>query len=108
MYVELLSGALDRWNNDLTGEALLDHVLTCRAAMVEAGCRPGASAYSTLAAEVAYDLALINLCCAHGIPADASAFDAPRAGRRRMEQLLADAGTDLASLARRRTAGRSD
>ena len=33
MYVEVLSGAMDRWDTELSGEALVDYVLSCRAAL---------------------------------------------------------------------------
>ena len=33
MYVEVLSGAIDGWDTELSGDALVDYVLSCRAAL---------------------------------------------------------------------------
>ncbi len=35
MYVDILSSALDSWVDELTGSALVDYVLECRAEMLE-------------------------------------------------------------------------
>ena len=73
MYVDMLSSALEAWEPDLSGEELVDHALECRVRMLATGTAHGASAYEALAAEVAYDRALICLCGYVGIvagPAD--------------------------------------
>lgn len=102
MYVDILSSALDGWVDELTGRALIDYALECRAAMLSAGPHRGATAYSSLAVEVAYDRALIKLCEMHNVPVMATRFAYPRAERARLEHELARAGVDLAALARRR------
>ena len=55
----------------------------------------GRIAYSALAAEVAYDRALIALCTERGIDAHATSFAYPGVERRRIEMLLALDGVDL-------------
>lgn len=101
MYVDLLASALDEWEDDLTGEALVDYVLTCRNEMLTTVPRRGKSAYVALAAEIAYDRALIKLCSAHGIDAEPADFAHPSDERAELERALVDAGIDLAVLARR-------
>jgi hypothetical protein len=102
MYVDILSSALDTWVGDLTGDALVDYALCCRAEMVEVRPYHGDTAYSSLAAEIAYDRALIKLCETNAIPVTATSFVYPREERHRLEVELATAGVDLAALARRR------
>jgi hypothetical protein len=102
MYVDILSSALDTWVDELTGSALVDYVLECRAAMLSSGPHRGDTAYSSLAVEIGYDRALIKLCETHNVPVTATRFASPRAERARLEHELAVAGVDLAALARRR------
>jgi hypothetical protein len=102
MYVDLLSSALDTWIDELTGEALIGYALSCRAEMLQVGPHRGDTAYSSLAAEVAYDRALIKLCQTNEVPVMATSFAYPREERARLEGELATAGVDLAALARRR------
>jgi len=102
MYVDILSCALDTWIEELTGSALIDHALSRRAEMLGVGPRRGDTAYSSLAAEIAYDRALIRLCEANDVPVMAASFAYPRDERARLEGELATAGVDLAALARRR------
>lgn len=102
MYVDLLSSALEEWEDDLSGEALVDYAMTCRNEMLTTVPRRGKSAYVALAAEIAYDRALIKLCAAYGIDAVPADFAHPGDERAQLEQALADAGVDLAALARRR------
>jgi hypothetical protein len=103
MYVDVLSDALRTWNGGLSGGALLDRVVDSRVFMLSArlGCTP--SAYDLLAAEVAYDAALIRLCDDLGISTGAADFADPLAERTRIEQMLAETrGLDLSALARAR------
>ncbi len=102
MYVDILSSALDDWTDELTGSALVDHVLACRAEMLNAGPRNGDTAYSSLAAEVTYDRALIKLCEMNYVAVTPGNFAFPRQERARLERELAAAGINLAALARRR------
>ena len=83
----------------LTGSALIDDSLARRAEML--GVHHSASASLALAAEVAYDRALISLCAERDINVVTSEFAHPRAERARLEGELARAGVDLSALARR-------
>jgi hypothetical protein len=86
----------DDWVEELSGSALIDYAVVCRAEMLECP-RAGASATLALAAEVSYDRALIKLCIANGIEADARGFSHPGAERARLERNLVAAGIDLAA-----------
>ena len=99
MYVDYLMSALkvDR----PSGHALIDDALVCRDEMLTVGSHHGDSAYSALAAQVAYDRALINLCRSRGIAVAPTSFKFPSVERNRLEQELANAGIHLADLARR-------
>jgi hypothetical protein len=101
MYVDILSSALDSWADELTGTALVDYAQCCRAEMLGVGPHHGDTAYSSLAAEVAYDRALIKLCETNGMLVEATSFAFPRQERARLEHELAAAGIDMAALARR-------
>jgi hypothetical protein len=100
MYVDILSSALDHWVDELTGSALVEYTLACRAEMLNNVPHRGDTAYSSLAAEIAYDRALIKLCEMHDVPVVPTSFAYPRAGRARVEHELAVAGVDLSALAR--------
>ncbi len=102
MYVDLLSNALDDWTGELSDDDLVDHVLTCRSKMLSAVPRRGESTYSALAAEIAYDRALIKLCVAHDIDVVPQDFVFPSEERDRLEHALATAGVDLNEIARKR------
>jgi hypothetical protein len=104
MYVDILSSALDTWVDELTGSALVDYVLACRVEMLDTGPRYGVTAYSSLAAEVAYDRALIKLCETNYVTVTPTNFAFPRQERARLERELAAVGIDLVALARRRHA----
>jgi hypothetical protein len=105
MYVDMLSSAIEAWDLELTHRELLDHALSCRARMLATGTAHGASAYEALAAELAYDRALIYLCGDVGIGAGPLAFGQPDVERTRLEQTLAeDADLDLVALSRARPA----
>ena len=102
MYVDILSSALDTWVDELTGSALVDYVLECRAAMLSSGPHRGDTAYSSLAVEIGYDRALIKLCETSGVTVMATSFAHPREERARLEGELAASGVDLPALARHR------
>jgi hypothetical protein len=103
MYAELLTSARQGKVEELSGAALMDYALACRAEMLAAsGPIQDASAFSVLAVEVAYDCVLLKLCAENGIDAVAADFSHPADDRHRLEIELKVAGVDLTSLARRR------
>ncbi len=85
MYVTLLSGALDLWDADLDDDALLDHVRDCRAALPARDLGAGAMSGTALAAEIAYDRALVCLAAQSGIDVTPTNFVHPRIERERLE-----------------------
>ena len=95
MYVEVLSGAMDRWDTELSGDALVDYVLSCRAALPAQDLGAGVVSEATLVAEVVYDRALISLAAVHGIDVAPRNFVHPRVERERLEFELARQGVDL-------------
>jgi len=102
MYVDILATALDGWDGELSGDALIDYALQCRAEMLEAGPNHGDTAYSLLAAQVAYDRVLIRLCETNNVTVFATNFSSPKKERARLERELASSGIDLSVLASRR------
>jgi hypothetical protein len=103
MYVDILSSALDQWVTDLNGPDLIEYALLCREELRALTPPPGGSAYTALAAEIAYDRALIALCTERGIDAHATNFSYPTSERRHIEAVLRDDGVDLDSPPKRRT-----
>ena len=97
MYVDILSSALDDWVTDLDGPDLIDYALLRRDELRLVAPPRGGSAYTALAAEIAYDRALIALCTERGIDADATSFAYPREERQRIETVLRHEGLDLDS-----------
>jgi hypothetical protein len=95
MYVEVLSGAMDRWDTELSGDALIDYALTCRAALPARDLGAGVWSEASLVAEVAYDRALISLAAEHGIDVAPRNFVHPRIERDRLELELARRGVSL-------------
>jgi hypothetical protein len=102
MYTHLLSSVFDDWVDELSGSALVDYAVVCRAEMLASTPFRRESATLALAAEVNYDRALIKVCMANGIEADVLGFANPGAERARLERDLAAAGIDLVAFARRR------
>jgi hypothetical protein len=100
MYVDILSSALDGWVDRLEGPDLVEYSLVCRAEMLKSGPHRGDNSYAVLASEIAYDRALIKLCELHHVQVATTSFAYPKVERARLERELADAGTDLAALAR--------
>src|SRR3974390_3628081 len=88
MYVDVLSAAMDTWNVELTGDALLDYVVNCRAQLLRVGAREGRSADDSLAGEVTYDRALIRLCDDVGVVTSVADFAHPRSERAHLEHSL--------------------
>jgi hypothetical protein len=95
MYSQILSSALDNWVDEPTGDALIDYALACRTEMLTPRGYHGESSLSSLAAEVAYDRALLKLCETHGIDVVDLDFLHPEVERARLEEALATAGLDL-------------
>ena len=95
MYVTLLSGALDLWDVDLDDDALLDHVRRCRAALPAQDLGAGVMSERALAAEIAYDRALVCLAAQCGIDVTPTNFMHPRIERERLELELISRGVDL-------------
>jgi hypothetical protein len=106
MYVDILSSALDDWVGDLGGRELIEYTLMCRDELRAVWPPGGGSAYTALAAEIAYDRALIALCTERGIDAHATSFAYPRAERQRIEMVLKQGGLDLDSPRQRQTKAR--
>jgi hypothetical protein len=103
MYVDVLSNALRAWNSELTGDALVDHVVDSRDHMLSARLGGPPSAYDLLAAEVAYDRSLIHLCNDLGVVTRVADFANPLTERTRIERVLAESrGLDLGALSRAR------
>jgi hypothetical protein len=97
MYAELLSHAMERWEGELSEEALFDYARACRLEMLSFTSASGSDAYLSLAKEIAYDRALMKLCAAHGIEVNASDFSHPSDERTRLEDSLADHGVTLST-----------
>lgn len=102
MYVDMLSLALDGWESELSGEALVDYVLDCRRRLLVSGIGMSEDADVSLAAELAYDRALILLCRDLGMEVGPAGFTNPDNGRTRVEAMALAAGVDLASLSNAR------
>ena len=100
MYVALLSGALDLWDVDLDDDALLDHVRDCRTALPARHLGAGVMSGAALAAEIAYDRALVCLAAQRGIDVTPTNFTHPRIERERLEFELICQGVDLETPAR--------
>ncbi len=110
MYVDILSSALEGWVNERTGSALIDDSLVLRVEMLDHRHHWSAPVHEALAAEVAYDRALISLCAEHDVTVDISDFAHPQAERgaprirarslRRPSVRLGPQGTGLSVLSR--------
>ena len=103
MYVTLLSGALDVWDADLDDGALLEYVRNCRAALPARHLGAGVMSGRALAAEIAYDRALVCLAAQCGIDVAPTNFVHPRIARDRLELELVRRGVDLEVEGRPRT-----
>jgi len=97
MYVQILGQALEVWSDDVTGDDLVELVVARRAALPERDLGAGTWSAVSLAVEVAYDCALINLAAERGIDVSPRNFVHPRIARECLEGELADRGIDLDS-----------
>jgi hypothetical protein len=103
MYAELL--AISRQSLRSPDHALhaqadpLERVVACRARLNETSVVPeDDEPLGDLAANIDYDLALIDLCESKGIDSDPVRFARPLDERRRLERALVAAGVSLGSL----------
>jgi hypothetical protein len=95
MYVKLLCGALEEWDEETSEEDLFEYTLICRAALPAHALGSGGWTQASLAAEVAYDRALICLAAVHGVDVHPRRFAHPGIERLRLESALARQGFDL-------------
>jgi hypothetical protein len=100
MYVDLLRHALRNEKSELDGATLLEHVVSCRLALLTSARASDVSAYLTLATDVAYDTALLRLCQALTLSTNISSFAHPASERHRLEHALSAIGIDLAERSR--------
>ena len=97
MYVQILGQALEVWSDDVTGDDLVELVVARRAALPERDLGAGTWSAVSLAVEVAYDCALINLAAERGIDVSPRNFSHPSIARDSLEWQLAVRGIDLDS-----------
>ena len=98
MYLHLLTSVLDDWVDEFSGPALVDYAVMCRSEMLRCQVRRGDAAHLGLAAEIAYDRALLKLCAEHCVETDVMAFAHPLQARTRLERELATWGIDVVGL----------
>jgi hypothetical protein len=95
MYVEVHHRSLEKSDEAVADDSLLNHVLSLRAALPLRDLGAGVWSGEALAAEVAYDRALINLAARHGIDVAPVHFAHPRIERKRLEFELSCLGVSL-------------
>ncbi len=109
MYSQLLTAAWDEFADDpeydgATSGELLARLLDLRAAVhpgsdgEQGGDGLGPKGLDTMANELTYDLTLLRLASAVGIPAEPRRFTDPRSERRRLEGELSTSGVNLGEL----------
>ncbi len=112
MYVDMLTTALKGWDSELSGSELVEYVIDCRKRLLVSGIGTSADADVSLAAELAYDRALILLCWDLGIEVGPAGFASPFSERSRVEAVASAAGVDIATLSkqakRRRVSNRDE
>ena len=99
MYVELLTRALAEWPSEIRDDTLVEYARNCRREMVRTSSRRQKGAYAALAAEIAYDRALVKLCLANDVVVAPDDFSHPEKERRELEVRLAERGLDLVGAA---------
>ena len=99
MYSEILVEASKRDRRDGRQTArpgeLLARLIECRQRLGPRVAASGHGSVLDLAANVDYDLALVELCRERGIPAEPAAFEHPLAERHRLERELAAMGVEV-------------
>jgi hypothetical protein len=84
---------------EVTGDRLVDHARSCRSAMFAARATGPADPLALLAAEIAYDRALLRLCDEWAVEIGRADFASPRRTRLTLECQLYRAGVDLHAVA---------
>jgi hypothetical protein len=102
MYTDLLRRALDSNSGDQeqTGGELLATLLQCRSQLLgghSALTKPSAS-LTAVAAQLAYDAALVEFARHLGIESAPEAFDPPQVERTRLERAVGSHNVDLTRL----------
>jgi hypothetical protein len=103
MYSELLtatvrSEGIGRYGPDQAPE-LLEWLSVCRRLLEEStGASDNREPSDDIAANIAYDLALLRLCVAVGVESDPTRFDRPMVERTRLERELSAHGFELNGL----------
>ena len=100
IYADIVTNRLSTWIDTASGDRLIDYTLACRAEMFAARRTAAADPLALLAAEIAYDRALMRLCAERGIEIEASDFASPRTTRLVLENELYRVGVDLHAIAR--------
>jgi hypothetical protein len=95
MYTQILAEALKGWSHDLTDDELLEYVIARRARLPARDLGAGSWSVVSLATEVTYDCALINLAAAQGIDVSPKHFAHPKIARDLLEGELVARGIDL-------------
>ena len=67
IYSDIVTNGLFAWIDGTHGDRLIDYTLSCRAEMFAARHNGPGDPLTLLAAEIAYDRALIKLCGERGI-----------------------------------------
>jgi hypothetical protein len=99
IYGDIVTSELFTWVEGASGDRLVDYTLACRAAMFAARSTGAEDPLGQLAAEIAYDRALIKLCAERGIEVGDTDFGSPRTIRLFLEYQLYRVGVDLHALA---------
>lgn len=95
MYVSILSSAMELFEPELDDDALLSHVRQCRAALPTWGLGAGRYSAEAVAAEIAYDRALVCLADRLGIDVSPRGFAHPKIERERLELELIAIGVHV-------------
>ncbi len=105
MYTELLRQALEDSEvryEELTSGQLLARLIRYRSELLEgtSGSSDMGGGLSTVATQLAYDVALVGFARQLGIACGPEAFDQPQQERTRLERALSSNGVDLNELDR--------
>lgn len=95
MYDEMLSMALAEAEDAKSVDAMVDDVVLRRSEATDEFAFLGSPTPIRLAAQVAYDVALIRVSTLLGIPVDESGFSYPGKERSRLESALVERGIGL-------------
>ena len=95
MYLDVLAGSLGSWVDELTAPELVRYARACKEALESPGLYGVTTNAAILAAEIAYDRALIRLCQLHAISVDPRTFMFPASARVRIEAALRAVGVTL-------------